>query len=67
MTQYENPGVNDAEEKADPDQTDIGEAIDTDGDGIPDDLEVDDLDDLVAAVDPDSDEVVIDDPEEDEN
>lgn len=35
---------------------------DTDADGIPDDLEVDDLDELVAGVDPDSDEV----PEDEE-
>lgn len=67
MTRNENPGVVDDEEHANPDQTDIGPAIDLDGDGIPDELEVDGLDELVAAVDPDSDEVVFDDDEEGEN
>jgi hypothetical protein len=33
-------------------QEDLG-AIDLNGDGIPDELEVDDLDDLVGAVNPD--------------
>jgi hypothetical protein len=39
--------VIDDEEHADPDQPDIGK-LDLDGDGIPDDLDVGDLDELVA-------------------
>lgn len=67
MTRNENPGVIDDEEHANPDQTDIGPAIDLDGDGIPDELEVDGLDELVAEVDPDSDEIVIDNDEKEED
>ena len=44
------------------DQEDI-EATDLDGDGIPDDLEVDDLDELVDATPPDDVDVIFDDDE----
>ncbi len=40
--------VIDDDEHTDPDQPDIGKPLDDDGDGIPDDLDVGDLEDLLA-------------------
>jgi len=43
--------VIDDDEHTDPDQPDIGKALDDDGDEIPDDLDVEDLEDLLAQAD----------------